>query len=1058
MVLLLLSSAALTEQHRRWLVLFKSRVPRNAHDWVVAAALERGMKERRAAAAAAANEEGGSDWQPCRAAGPCTCESVAALSSADERPSLKSGVPLSAADPTGHAALRPSPGSSCCELRCTVAILRGDEGVRLVTEDRQLRKPAEHDDPVSTRPGARRLLAGPLDVVRTLAVGEALWKRGARGQGVKIAVFDTGIARRHRHFRKSKVQLCINYTDQKTCEDGFGHGTFVSGLVISQEECLGMAPEAELYAFKVFTDKQVSYTSWFLDAFNHAIELGIDVLNLSIGGPDYMDQPFIEKVWEASANGIIIISAIGNDGPLYGTLNNPADQFDVLGVGGVTQGRRMASFSSRGMSTWELPRGYGRIKPDVVTYSELVRSSDHRGGCKLLSGTSVASPVVAGAVTGLVSLAKQLGRLHNPAMIKQVLVDSAKLIDGAGIYEQGAGLVNLRGAAALLEKTVQPTPSFLPRQLLLDDCPYMWPFCAQPLFHTGLPVVVNITVLNPVSRRATWASDPVWVPTNPGHVSLLEVATEQPTVVWPWSGWFAVSLRVLPAGRNFHGTIDGDLVTELDCDGQRHKFSLRIRASVIRPPPRGKRVLWDMFHNIQYPPGYVPRDDLEVTTDILDWNGDHPHTNFKGAFDAVIKAGYYVDILTSDFLSFDASVYSALLLIDTEEEFSNAEIEKLESDVKQRGLSVLVFAEWYNEELMQNAIFKDDNTGEWWTPATGGANIPALNDLLSPFGVAFSNMVYQGEAFLRRDRKALKYASGTAIFRFPAGGTIYKVGQPLLDQTERIIRQQVVFKKDVAILGTLQAGAGRIGVYGDSNCLDSAHSSNRHCYDLLVGLLQWTEGRGVPPELQRADHQQLLAAPWQAPDGQLPRRGEDKWKQALMKASHAVRGGGDAVRGVPHRVLPAGSRTTGRVAVDKAQQGRIVRDSQQVRRPPEVIAVSLPDRPKTTSSEGPTDERMRVASVETNRSMYVDVVAHQQAPEQVEHDAVITVPPPRPHGLQAVIPLLFLMGAVLLCCGVCRPARRRRRVTKASQDQGANSATVPRQRLNANQPPPNTHI
>lgn len=57
-----------------------------------------------------------------------------------------------------------------------------------------------------------------------------------------------------------------------------------------------------------------------------------------------------------------MVSAIGNDGPLYGTLNNPADQNDVLGVGGIDYQDNIATFSSRGMSTWELPRGYGRSK------------------------------------------------------------------------------------------------------------------------------------------------------------------------------------------------------------------------------------------------------------------------------------------------------------------------------------------------------------------------------------------------------------------------------------------------------------------------------------------------------------------------------------------------------------------------------------------------------------------------------------------------------------------------------------------------------------------------
>ena len=88
-----------------------------------------------------------------------------------------------------------------------------------------------------------------------------------------------------------------------------------------------------------------------------------------------MDLPFIEKVWEMSANNIIVVSAIGNDGPLYGTLNNPADQLDVIGVGGIQYNEMMSPFSSRGMTTWELPRGYGRVKPDIVAYSHNVPGS-----------------------------------------------------------------------------------------------------------------------------------------------------------------------------------------------------------------------------------------------------------------------------------------------------------------------------------------------------------------------------------------------------------------------------------------------------------------------------------------------------------------------------------------------------------------------------------------------------------------------------------------------------------------------------------------------------------
>jgi membrane-bound transcription factor site-1 protease len=68
-----------------------------------------------------------------------------------------------------------------------------------------------------------------------------------------------------------------------------------------------------------------------------------------------------------AANGIIVVSAVGNDGPGWGTTVNPADELAVIGIGGVDNGRHVASFSSRGMTKSELPFGVGRLKPDVVT-------------------------------------------------------------------------------------------------------------------------------------------------------------------------------------------------------------------------------------------------------------------------------------------------------------------------------------------------------------------------------------------------------------------------------------------------------------------------------------------------------------------------------------------------------------------------------------------------------------------------------------------------------------------------------------------------------------------
>lgn len=202
---------------------------------------------------------------------------------------------------------------------------------------------------------SRRLLRAIPRQITSVLQADSLWNMGITGKGIKVAIFDTGLSKTHPHFRKIKERT--NWTNEKTFEDGLGHGTFVAGVIASSKECLGFAPDSELHIFRVFTNNQVSYTSWFLDAFNYAILKKINVLNLSIGGPDFKDHPFVDKVWELTANKVVMVSAIGNDGPLYGTLNNPADQMDVIGVGGINFEDQIAKFSSRGMTTWELPQG-----------------------------------------------------------------------------------------------------------------------------------------------------------------------------------------------------------------------------------------------------------------------------------------------------------------------------------------------------------------------------------------------------------------------------------------------------------------------------------------------------------------------------------------------------------------------------------------------------------------------------------------------------------------------------------------------------------------------------
>lgn len=704
----------------------------------------------------------------------------------------------------------------------------------------------------------RKLLRTVPRQITTVLNADVLWEMGITGAGVKVAVFDTGLSKVHPHFKKIKERT--NWTNEKTLEDGLGHGTFVAGVIASSKECLGFAPDAELHIYRVFTNNQVSYTSWFLDAFNYAIMKKINVLNLSIGGPDFMDQPFVDKVWELTANHIVMVSAIGNDGPLYGTLNNPADQMDVIGVGGINFDDQIARFSSRGMTTWELPAGYGRLKPDIVTYGSAVRGSNLKKGCRSLSGTSVASPVVAGAVTLLYSGVLHRGSVINPGSMKQALLASARRLPGVGMFEQGAGKLDLLRAFQMLS-TYTPQVSLSPPYIDTTECQYFWPYCTQPLYHGARPTIVNVTILNGMGVSGVVVGVPEWHPYTPHSGHLLDVAVTYSETIWPWAGWLALHITVREEAADFEGVAQGHLTLSVEsprtAEDNPQEFlstvNLPVRVKIIPTPPRHRRLLWDQFHNLRYPPGYFPRDNLKMKNDPLDWNGDHLHTNFRELYQHLRAQGFYIEVMGEHMNCLDMTQYGTLLIVDPEEEFFAEEISKLRRDVD-NGLSVIVFADWYNTTVMKKVRFYDENTRLWWIPDTGGTNIPAVNELLAGWGIAFGDTVLDGD--LSFGSQELAFSSGAPLVRFPPDGLL--VAGQLRDQGEEVLGGGSSSSNSASsggqfpILGLYQTRAsatgGRIAVYGDSNCIDGAHLV-KPCYWLMDALLEYTSAAHLPHRL-----------------------------------------------------------------------------------------------------------------------------------------------------------------------------------------------------------------
>ena len=86
--------------------------------------------------------------------------------------------------------------------------------------------------------------------VAALVKAKEIWDQGHTGQGVRVGVFDTGIRETHPHVRNIKERT--NWTSQDSLADGLGHGTFVAGVIAGADEaCAGVAPDVELYTFKV---------------------------------------------------------------------------------------------------------------------------------------------------------------------------------------------------------------------------------------------------------------------------------------------------------------------------------------------------------------------------------------------------------------------------------------------------------------------------------------------------------------------------------------------------------------------------------------------------------------------------------------------------------------------------------------------------------------------------------------------------------------------------------------------------------------------------------------
>lgn len=256
------------------------------------------------------------------------------------------------------------------------------------------------------------------------------------GKGVTVAVIDTGVKANHEDLPNLRRVEVTNGNESLGLEDATGHGTHVAGIIGAAmgngKGGAGIAPGATILSLRVVNAAGYIYDSALIAALRTAVKNGAQIVNISIGGTAY-NAVFQKVINEAAEAGVTVVAAMGNDGT--NCLNYPAGYDNVIGVVSVDRTNNRASGSSYG--TWG----------DVAAPGAAVWSTTNNGSYGPKSGTSMASPVVA----GVAALYKSVHPDATPAQITARLKATAT----RGGSDLGAGIVN--AAAALSEKPGIPT-------------------------------------------------------------------------------------------------------------------------------------------------------------------------------------------------------------------------------------------------------------------------------------------------------------------------------------------------------------------------------------------------------------------------------------------------------------------------------------------------------------------------------------------------------------------------------------------------------------------------
>lgn len=303
-----------------------------------------------------------------------------------------------------------------------------------------------------------------LDVAVPAIGGAVAQKKGATGEGVAVAVIDTGIFPHNDLINpENRIIAWNDLIDQGELPyDDNGHGTHVAGIIagnggLSRGQFTGIAPKALLVGVKAINKNGTGEVSTVISGIEWCLKqrsaLNIKIINLSLGTTaqeSYRTDPLCRALSSAWREGIVVCAAAGNEGPDTRTITSPGINPLIITVGNINDQQtlsgaddKISASSSRGPTIDNI------VKPDLLAPGTKITSLWNKKDYRTLSGTSMATPLVSGAAALILQKRPSL----RPDQVKQTLLKNARDL-GINHNIQGAGIIDLEKIFdSKLEKT-----------------------------------------------------------------------------------------------------------------------------------------------------------------------------------------------------------------------------------------------------------------------------------------------------------------------------------------------------------------------------------------------------------------------------------------------------------------------------------------------------------------------------------------------------------------------------------------------------------------------------